>query len=344
METKLIEKINQMLESCLRYKRKTDPETLEEYYEGSIRLRDLTKFDEEELDFVFRYLDSKDILVFGTSPVLYSDYPNYRFVKKLDGPSLAKQSTPDETEKLLVKYNSLEDEDEKIKIRNQIIEKNMRLIRFLAQKSSYYTGIEEGMFEGAACIGLIKAIEGYKSDKGDFSKYARSTIYGCLLRELPFLYGISNALYFEIKDSKKELEDILGYKHIGFKEYTDEILELYAKKTNCSSEKLSLLKKKLSNQVPDFLDEDIIDSESDWNENIYQDQLRAEEERLLNDVFDVRKDIIKKSVGFDTGECESLRKLSKEYDVSFQAIDQKIHKVYSKMAKDKRLQTFRENL
>ncbi len=96
--------------------------------------------------------------------------------------------------------------------------------------------------------------------------------------------------------------------------------------------------------MPDFLDEDIIDSESDWNENIYQDQLRAEEERLLNDVFDVRKDIIKKSVGFDTGECESLRKLSKEYDVSFQAIDQKIHKVYSKMAKDKRLQTFRENL
>lgn len=344
MENKLIKEINQMLESCLRYKRKTDPKTLEEYYEGSVRLRDLTKFDEEELDFVFKYLDSRDILVFGTSPALYSDYPNYRFVKKLDGPSLAKQSTPDETEKLLVKYNSLEDEDEKIKIRNQIIEKNMRLIRFLAQKSSYYTGIEEGMFEGAACIGLIKAIEGYKSDKGDFSKYARSTIYGCLLRELPFLYGISNALYFEIKDSKKELEDILGYKHIGFKEYTDEILELYAKKTNCSSEELSLLKKKLSNQVPDFLDEDIIDSESDWNENIYQDQLRAEEERLLNDVFDVRKDIIKKSVGFDTGECESLRKLSKEYDVSFQAIDQKIHKVYSKMAKDKRLQTFRENL
>ena len=115
MENKLIKEINQMLESCLRYKRKTDPKTLEEYYEGSVRLRDLTKFDEEELDFVFKYLDSRDILVLGTSPALYSDYPNYRFVKKLDGPRLAIQITPDETEKLLVEYKSLEDEDEKIK-------------------------------------------------------------------------------------------------------------------------------------------------------------------------------------------------------------------------------------
>ena len=344
MENKLIKEINQMLESCLRYKRKTDPKTLEEYYEGSVRLRDLTKFDEEELDVVFKYLDSRDILVLGTSPALYSDYPNYRFVKKLDGPRLAIQITPDETEKLLVEYKSLEDEDEKIKIRNQIIEKNMRLIRFLAQKYSCYTGIEEGMFEGAACIGLIKAIEGYKIGKNNFSKYARSTIYGYLLRELPFLYGISNDLYFEIKDSMKEMEDILGYKHIGFKGYTDEILELYAKKTNCSSEKLLLLKKRLSNQVPDFLDGDIMDSERDWNENIYQNQLRAEEERLLNEVFDVRKDIIKKSVGFDGAEREGLRKLSEEYNVSHEVINRRIHKVYSKMAKDKRLQTFRGNL
>lgn len=82
MEDKLIEKIDQMLESCLRYKRKKDQETLEEYYEGSVRLYDLAQFTEEELDFVFKYLDSKDILVFGTSPALYIDYPNYRFVKK----------------------------------------------------------------------------------------------------------------------------------------------------------------------------------------------------------------------------------------------------------------------
>ena len=147
MENKLIKEINQMLESCLRYKRKTDPKTLEEYYEGSVRLRDLTKFDEEELDFVFKYLDSRDILVLGTSPALYSDYPNYRFVKKLDGPRLAIQITPDETEKLLVEYKSLEDEDENKNL-------DMRDMMQFDSKILMYLGV--GIALGALGVYLLR--------------------------------------------------------------------------------------------------------------------------------------------------------------------------------------------
>ena len=345
MEDELRQRIEKMLPSYLRYKRKIDPETLDERYEKSVRLSDLRQFNEEELDFVFKYLDSKDILVFGASPILYSDYPNYRFLKKSSRPVIEKVEDKEETEKLLVEYNSLQDEDKKIEIRNQIIEKNMQLIKCFARRFSSYTGIEEGMFEGAACIGFIQAIDSYKTGTNKFYSYVVETIRGYLLRELSFLYDISSRLYFEINDSRKELENILGYNHIDFKEYGDEIIRLYALENNCSDEEILALKSKLFSQVPAFLDENLADPKDELEialDSICKESMREDFGDVLKKFSDEEQDIVRRLNGLEDYECETLRGLGKEYKVTYETVRRKAKKVYKKMSHNRKIKSYRE--
>ena len=76
-------------------------------------------------------------------------------------------------------YKACQDEDEKIFLRNKIVEKNLKLVKNVVNRfHNIDKSIKKEEIESYGFEGLIKAVENYCIDKGKFSTFAFSYIDG----------------------------------------------------------------------------------------------------------------------------------------------------------------------
>jgi RNA polymerase sigma-B factor len=87
-----------------------------------------------------------------------------------------------EAGRLLVELNQCTDEDAKAKLRDQVIEIELPLVRYLARRFTN-RGIPLDDLVQVGCVGLIKAVDRFEPGRGvEFSSFAAPTILGEIKR------------------------------------------------------------------------------------------------------------------------------------------------------------------
>ena len=85
-----------------------------------------------------------------------------------------------EADRLLVELKNCTDDDEREKLRQQVIEAELPLVRYLARRFANRNVPLEDLVQ-VGCIGLIKAVDRFDVGRGvEFSTYAAPTILGAI--------------------------------------------------------------------------------------------------------------------------------------------------------------------
>lgn len=248
--------IDSYIMNHVNYKRKIDPNTNDEYYEGTYQLHllDRTTIQEDEIEYVFNRLNDNGILIVGDSPVLYGDFENYRYVRK------AMYSNPEEvydaekckqlmSEFKTMKVETEEDRDKYNSLREKLILMNSKLVNFIVagfnQKGQFNSNLEELTSYGYE--GLIMAIDKYAPDKGRFFSYAKKYIQGYVIGGIKYLNGFTSRYFaYKYMEAKKELEKELDITIDCDDEYIDEIARKIYSQDSQPLDTVEQLKTKIS--------------------------------------------------------------------------------------------------
>lgn len=147
--------------------------------------------NDDELNFLYGWLDDNDIEIRGINGTISGEIPNYTHIPKM-GQSLTPEKLDDgEQEKLFWELHNFSDEDKKNNIpayrqvRNKLIEHNMKLARWMTS----YSGIRkiqiplEDKYQ-MAYLGLIDAVDKFDPSLGyQFSTYACKAMYRRIIGE-----------------------------------------------------------------------------------------------------------------------------------------------------------------
>ena len=148
------------------------------------------RLSELEEEFVMDYLKQLHITVCGIDESL-EEFENYNYIttnknRKLNQPPAISK---EETKKLLIEYENSLDRNQKIILRNKIIEGNYALINWVIYKWYRNSKIDKHILESYAVEGLINAIERYNSKIVEFSTYAVIWIRAKIQRGIPVEKG-----------------------------------------------------------------------------------------------------------------------------------------------------------
>lgn len=146
---------------------------------------------DDELDFLYSWLDTNNIEIRGINGTISGEIPNYFYISKM-GQSLTPELLDDDKQnRLFLELNLFSDEDKKNnipeyqKIRNQLIEHNMKLAKWVANsKNLAKLQIPLEDRNQMAYIGLVKAVDNFNPTLGySFSSYACKAIYRRIIIE-----------------------------------------------------------------------------------------------------------------------------------------------------------------
>ena len=147
--------------------------------------------NDDELDFLYSWLDDNDIEIRGINGTISGEIPNFHHIPKM-GQSFTPEVLDDaEQEKLFFELNNFSAEDiknntpEYQKVRNKLIEHNMELAKWMTS----WKGISkiqiplEDKYQ-MAYLGLIDAVDKFEPTLGyKFSTYACKAMYRKIVRE-----------------------------------------------------------------------------------------------------------------------------------------------------------------
>ena len=276
----------------VNYKRKINPDTLEEYYEATYQLHtlfDKTTIEEDEIEYVFNRLNENGVIIVGNSPVLYGDFENYRYVVK---PMYSKQKELFNKEKfneLMAEFKTMEietkeDEEKYNLLRKQLITMNARYVEYIVASFNYNGEFDPEELASHGYEGLILAVDNYNPEKGLFSEFAKKCIKGHIINGIKQMKGF-NSRHFAYKYSlaKTELEQELGIIIDDETEYIDEIAEKIHSQDNFPVDTIEELKTKISLMNILSIDE-IGDSFYDDN-TLYHEVIESENKESFMDDF-----------------------------------------------------------
>lgn len=262
--------------------------------------------NDEELDFLYQWLDDNDIEIRGIDSTISGEIPNYTHIPKM-GQSLTPESLDDEEqEKLFWELSEFSEKDKEdgsqayLDVRNKLIERNMKLAKWITS----WKGISkipiplEDKYQ-MAYIGLANAVDKFNPSLGyKFSTYAAKAIYRRIIREaykedgevkqnivvkeqLAMIPEIEDQIFSNLGREAKpyEIADILGIS-------LNKVRELQALRKFREKESLEQMaddRKDVETIIEDLSDGDTITESSD--EAFIMDGVYIDEEDTLPEGF-----------------------------------------------------------
>lgn len=195
-------------------------------YFPSIRLHHIMalRLSEVELEHVMNYLKEKNIRVGGTDVTLDSEFDNYDYVTTYKKSALPLSVPADVTLQKIRLYKQNNDR----KLREEIINDNMRLVPYVACRYATATKINQHELESYGYEGLILALKNFDVSHGYvFSTYAVASIRGYILRGITeLLNGKRDNFYYDYVNAKTAVEKANGVTLAEAPELVADVIDL----------------------------------------------------------------------------------------------------------------------
>ena len=188
------------------------------------------RLSEDEIKYVFKFLEERDIYVRGINSTL--DFNNYDYIstyKTFKYPETVDWSIQLEWFKQNQELRAtLQDKKAILDLRNKIVETNLRLVPFVAYKFSIKYGFDIDHLNSCGTIGLINAVEKFDYNKGcKFSTYAYKAILRTMLKEYAYELGFKNFVqYADVRDAVEVITEFYEENGIDREIAIDEVVTL----------------------------------------------------------------------------------------------------------------------
>lgn len=337
------------LPNCINYQKKKkilSPDEPLKY----VKLHDIENLNlnEVEMEHVMNYLQRKNISVNGCSTSLNGRFENYnqKYSKLSYKMKYPKPLPKEEQKKLFEEYSKTKDKE----IKNKLIEHNMAFVFYLSAKYVCITGIEQEDVESYGFLGLIKAIDNYDSEKGEFSTIASYHITKNIINGIAQLQGFkAGKFYSDYNLARKKVESKRCELLRENLELVDEVVEsLIEKKAICEKyreENKTRIMLGHTMLFDDLLEEKLIDDNTLYNQTldiVENQQLRQTLDSLFDILNDKEKEVIIKRFGFDDGEEKTLDKIGKELNISVEAVRMRQKRALNKIKKSRKMSLLKE--
>ena len=274
----------------------------------------------------------------------YTDDPVKQYLKEIGKiPTFSE----DEEKEIFRKYNNAIDEKEKIKIKQEIVTANLKLVVSIAKKYvkpsySILDVIQDGN------IGLMKAIDKYDINRGyKFSTYATWWIKQSITRSLSEKSRIIRlpVHIYELIRKVTANREKLAYE-LGREPNDDELAKSLGISVQKLKEVTTSINDPISLQTPvgEDDDESIESFVPDENHSIEEDYYKIELKDLFSDIFSTlsprEQTVIKLRFGFDNDKMLTLEEVGNVLGVTRERVRQIESKVLRKLKKNKNLRSF----
>lgn len=286
------------------------------------------------------FLNDNNIYESGALSGLELDFEGYDFARAYkDSNYLPEVFDCEEQYDLFLAYNKYDDKTchGAKKIRNRIIEMNMKLVSFMASRYSYYMRLDKHELECYGYEGLIKAVENFDVNLGfKFSKYAYLCIRFSILRGIPEMKGFRRGNFFsKFMNIKKTVEMTLSEQYdreINIEEspeFLDEVIEFMIDNRLINKSNLTEVLLVYSSSLDEMLESDneldvselISDNfEDSVDEKIHIEELKETLSRVLDTLGDREKNVIIKLYGLDGKEPLTQSEVAKLFGLSRGAV------------------------
>ena len=274
----------------------------------------------------------------------YTDDPVKQYLKEIGKiPTFSE----DEEKEIFRKYNNAIDEKEKIKIKQEIVTANLKLVVSIAKKYvkpsySILDVIQDGN------IGLMKAIDKYDLNRGyKFSTYATWWIKQSITRALSEKSRMIRLPVHICELIRKVTanREKLAYE-LGREPSDDELAKSLGISVQRLKEVTTSINDPISLQTPvgEDDDESIESFVPDENHSIEEDYYKIELKDLFSDIFSTlsprEQTVIKLRFGFDNDKMLTLEEVGNVLGVTRERVRQIESKVLRKLKKNKNLRSF----
>ena len=236
------------------------------------------RLSDDEIKHVMNYLGEHGIIVCGNAVMPEGEFDNYDYNSTYKSGALPGVLDKCVQENLFKMLNdeSLSLRDRK-KVRNKLIERNVRLVDYVLFKMHRYYDISIDEYRTYGYEGLIYAVEHYDCSLGyAFSTYAYKCIYGFVQRYIGKNSGIAINTYFDFLKVQKIVEEELGKKYVvGDFEMLNEILDFLvsigkiSKKQSVTIRLIEVVKSMESNYLEITEIQDYITCESEYSTKMF---------------------------------------------------------------------------
>lgn len=345
--------IENIIDKNLKYKK----EQLEDCSEKQIlyiKLKAIEKynFNDEEIKYIFNYLNSESIYVIGKSKIYEKEIQNYIYDEQPT--SLIKNHLDlieEEQNELLELYKKTKD----INYRNELLLSYIRLVENISRKYSFYTGIDYNELTSYGYEAIIKAIDRYDSEKSKLFTFLSLSISQAIIAGIMDYYDIhSKELYAEMIKTRKITRSKHEFDRENYDEtlYLEEIVDEFSKlreETNKNSSSYYLNKYKDRQMLYlcycESIDkyEESIEASEDKNlylqtiEPLYQKQVNEHILKQLNKLTKNQSNVIINRFGLAGKESITMREMADKTNVSCQNIAKLEKKGLVKLEKYKRI-------
>ena len=333
----------------IRKQRKNKDGEKENYLSVKLSMILKLKLSEAEFEHVMNYLKERNIQVSGKDAMLSGEFDNYDCVN-LPKPDKLPLSAPSNI--ILQKIKKYKQTGNQ-KLREEIIEENMRLVRFVLYKYPISTKINREELEGYGYEGLILALENYDINYGyAFSTYAISYIRGYVASGInEVLLGKKDHFYIDILEAKNTVEKKAGLTILDNPNLINDIIDLLVisgKVTDNKLSKAAAKRKAISLFLGNIsLDEEekmdqltsqgyLVDSH-DYAEEVMNSMFKEQLLKMLDVLSEREREIIKLWSGFYV-EPKSLTQIAKIYGLSVTRIKQIRKQALKKLRNSSELQ------
>lgn len=333
----------------IRKQRKNKDGEKENYLSVKLSMISKLKLSEAEFEHVMNYLKERNIQVSGKDAMLSGEFDNYDCVN-LPKPDKLPLSAPSNI--ILQKIKKYKQTGNQ-KLREEIIEENMRLVRFVLYKYPISTKINREELEGYGYEGLILALENYDINYGyAFSTYAISYIRGYVASGInEVLLGKKDHFYIDILEAKNTVEKKAGLTILDNPNLINDIIDLLVISGKVTDNKLSKAAAKrkaiflfLGNislneeeKMDQLTNQGYLVDSHDYAEEVMNSMFKEQLLKMLDVLSEREREVIKLWSGFYV-EPKSLIQIAKMYGLSVTRIKQIRKQALKKLRNSSELQ------
>ena len=283
------------------------------------------KLSEKENIHIIEYLEDKGIRVCGASEGYELEFDNYDYCFTYDSYKYQKPLEHNDLINKIREYQETRNKD----IFDEIVNHNLRLVRYIAFKNALRHGVDANELMGYGFEGLLHSIERYNlSSKNKFSSYAYRCIDGHIKDAIPTLKGFNGKLkktdYYYVFDKAKRIVELKwDKKYDGDPYMLNEIIDLIIADKNLSEKQASDYKDSFIISTPtsydSFDNKAEISSMNEEFDDVYYRCLNEDVFHIL-DTLDYReKRVLFYRFGFD-GNPRTLDEVGKMFGVTRECI------------------------
>ncbi len=196
-----------------------------EFY-SSIQLNRILqlRLSEEEVAYTINFLESRDIRVAGINSTLDAEFNNYDYITTYKSKNLPEVVPWEQQAEWFKQYSETKD----LRIREKIVEANMRLVPFITYKLSIFYKVDINELNSFGYEALLSAIEYFDVTKGfKFSTYAYKVIKGFVYKNLPVLADFKHLqVYMDFIQASEAIKEVYEERGIDADVSQKEIIEL----------------------------------------------------------------------------------------------------------------------